>query len=180
MLAKICIDLNHLAEGVFMKLKKLIYNISGALGIIVMAVSFFVLQETVGVDLESSIKINDVGVTEKEISIVGLDLLPGENKEYGINLLEGDSLSFDITFGFDPKGNDTLKEYLNVEVTIGDISITKTMTEAFDEGFIFRGINEEEKIVINYFMPENVGNEAQNKEISFSLNIKILIELIAK
>ena len=179
MLAKICIDLNHLTEGVFMKLKKLIYSISGALGITVMAVSFFVLQETVGVDLESSIQINDVGVTEKEISIVGLDLLPGENKEYVINLLEGDSGFFDITFGFDPKGNDTLKEYLNVEITIGDISITKTMTEAFDQDFIFSGVNAE-KIVINYFMPENVGNEAQNKEISFSLNIKILIVLIAK
>ena len=96
-----------------MKLKKLIYSISGALGITVMVVSFFVLQETVGVDLESSIQINDVGVTEKEISIVGLDLLPGENKEYVINLLEGDSGFFDITFGFDPKGNDIPKEYLN-------------------------------------------------------------------
>ncbi|MBG0762704.1 hypothetical protein IY230_03640, partial [Acholeplasma laidlawii] len=79
---------------------------------------------------------------------------------------------FNITFGFDPKGNDTLKEYLNVEITIGDISITKTMTEAFDQDFTFSGVNAE-KIVINYFMPENVGNEAQNKEISFSLNIKI-------
>lgn len=156
-----------------MKSKILIYILSGALGLTVMVGAFFNLKKTIGVDLESNIELSADGVIEKEMSIVGLDLIPGISKQYVINLLADDASSYDISLNFKKKGVDSLKEYIHVRVTVGEVTVDKTLAELFEKGLNFTDANAD-KIYITYLMPESVGNEAQGKEISFNIKLTVV------
>ncbi len=98
-------------------------------------------------------------------------LYPGGQKSYEININGESAKDLQISLTFRNFKDSELKNYINVEIKSNDQTITKTLKELLDkEQTISLGTNVS-NIQITYSMPENVGNESQQKSISFYLDV---------
>ena len=109
------------------------------------------------------------------IDFESLSLLPGDSCEYTVKLKYNNFSEHDVILDFvDSDPQKTLKDYAYVKITAGKKVIYEDLlANAFENDNIVlhvdftKGTNTELKI--EYYLPLEVGNEAQNAEALFKL-----------
>ena len=142
------------------------------IGIALMAWAYFVHRD------KNVIKIKlDIGTSES-IKFEELSLLPGESCEYTIRLTRnGSEDKYELGLDFreiSTADNQLLKEFAYVKIEAGGETVYQMLlADAFEDSVLKlpvdlkKNVNTELKIV--YYLPIDVGNEAQNAEAFFEL-----------
>ena len=119
-----------------------------------------------------------VEIEEGETSVVEfekLGLVPGQSVEYKLSLSTKDGPTNGIYLNFSETEDSPLKDFVKAKITINDVVICDDLlVDLFDESNILYEIdiyNSDCDIVIVYYMPAEVGNEAENAEAWFDLLI---------
>ena len=122
------------------------------------------------------IKINIENGETQAVEFKKLDLIPGEECNYTLSLSSKVADEYDILLVFRETEEHTLKDYARVRMeSNGEVICDKLLAEMFTGNGIslsFRLVKDRsEDIQITYYLPEDVGNEAQNAEAAFELLI---------
>ncbi len=110
------------------------------------------------------------------VAFEDLALLPGEQTKYEIELKGEIETECEVTLSFEEKSDKTLKHYVYAKVEHnGEVIADKSLSELF-EGEVFKFKSDLTKgkistLTITYYMPADVGNEAENAEADFVLHI---------
>ena len=120
------------------------------------------------------------GIT-KEVVFKKLDLAPGQSCDYTILLDREEAISYDITFEFDETEKLDLKKFVRVKMeTNGETFYDELLADAFEDEVLYLHIDhtkpQSDEIKITYYLPEDVGNEAQKAESIF----KLLVTAVSK
>ena len=117
----------------------------------------------------------EVGNTEA-IEFEDLNLIPAQETEYTVVLKKISANKYDLLIEFCEIEDKNLKNFAYVKIeSNGKIICDELLKDAFESGGIvvpvnFReGTNTEFRVV--YYMPEEVGNEAQSAAAKFMLNL---------
>lgn len=121
---------------------------------------------------EATIELN--GTTTKTLKVNFAAFKPGEHYEYAVNLkckAEGD---YNVELEFEQTLDGGLKDYLSVEIACGDETYRNTLSAMLDGGEKTRfgcSLSAEAvtKILFRFYMPVDVGNEAQGKVADFNV-----------
>lgn len=113
------------------------------------------------------------GETEA-VGFKDLALVPGDTKEYHIQLEGSPAAKYDVKLSFAEKGGDILKHYLHVKVISGDMVIcSQSLAKAFENDFLVLPVDfrdgKQTELTIVYHLPIDVGNEVKNAEAIFEL-----------
>ncbi len=118
----------------------------------------------------------DVNIKEGETSIVEfekLGLIPGESTEYKINLSTEAGTTDCIYINFDETQDSPLKDFVKAKISInGEVICDELLSVLFNADDITYAVDLNSadcEIVIVYYMPLEVGNEAENAEAWFNL-----------
>ena len=115
--------------------------------------------------------------TEKTLEFKDLCLLPGESCEYTIKLSGERSKQYDLSLAFtDVDEEKTLKDFVRVRIEAGDETVCdELLADAFKGEDIVLSVDFENgkntEILIVYYLPIDVGNEAKNAEAFFELKL---------
>lgn len=119
------------------------------------------------------------GTTEQSIDFECLTLVPGESCEYTLNFDGEESDRYDVTvklYENQVEKNHTLKNFVFLRIESGETTVCDMLLKDVyaSEGFTLpvdqtTGENTELRFV--YYLPIDVGNEAQNAEAFFGLKI---------
>ncbi len=156
----------------FKRILLIIASLLILIGIVLMAWAYFIHRE------KTVIKV-DLGLSES-IKFEELCLLPGEQCDYDLKFVKnGSENSYELTLKFrelETKEEHRLQEFAYARIEAGgEILYDELLIDAFeDEGLTLtvnfkEDINTELKIL--YYLPIDVGNEAQNAEALFELLI---------
>lgn len=121
------------------------------------------------------IKVNIEPNTTEAIRFEELYLLPGESCEYTLSLSSEYAQEYRLTLHFeDQNAKLTLKDYAYVRMEKdGEVLCDTRLSEIFKQQTVELAVDftngEKHEIIIIYYMPEDVGNEAQNAEADFRL-----------
>lgn len=158
--------------------KKMLMNISLiALSVmLLLGVSLTVYVLITGNDSRIiDVQISD-GKTET-VEFKSLNLLPGEEVVYTLALSGEKAEKYSVVLRFAPNdGSQTLAEYVYVRVEMGGKTACDTLLsnallgDNIDLYADFSG-NTNNDITVTYYLPQSVGNEAQNAAASFELLI---------
>ena len=105
-----------------------------------------------------------------------LELSPGEECEYTISLEKGKTESCEVAFLFEEAGSATIAKYTYVRIEMnGEVLYEQKLSESFSDEAITFGCDfseqESYEVTVIYYMPKDIGNEAQNAQADFVLNI---------
>jgi hypothetical protein len=116
---------------------------------------------------------------EYRVEFSRLGLAPGEQADYTVSLKGFRDEECDVFLSFvDMDENLTLKDFVYAKVSInGETVCDEPLRELFEKdrvelSYKFKN-GEDYKILISYYMPLSVGDEAQNAEATFDLVITI-------
>ena len=125
--------------------------------------------------------IHDINLTvngQERVEFKDLMMIPGESVEYDINLTSEMNAEAYVTLQFirDESAVGGLEKYAYARIELeGEVLRDALIGELMEkEPIMFRCKLETEnihKLKVTYYMPESVGNEAQNAEASFELLI---------
>lgn len=121
----------------------------------------------------------DVSVGEDTVQTVefhNLCLLPGEQCSYTLSLSSKKAEQYNLTLQFVETEEKTLKHYAYVRIEAdGQILCDQLLAEAFEGETMVLPVdfsqNRNTELNITYYMPIEVGNEAENAEAIFELRI---------
>ncbi len=156
--------------------KKKIFNITIIVmsAIILLGIGFTVYALHADKDV---IKI-DLGSSEPHtVSFDELGLRPGESCEYILSLNSENAKKYALRFSFEDTDPElTLKDHAYIRIeNNGEILYDAKLSDLFAQKDIDVDIDltnaKKDEIKIIYYMPEDVGNEAQNAEADFNLTI---------
>ena len=114
---------------------------------------------------------------EKTLEFKDLCLLPGGSCEYAIKLSGERSKKYDLNLAFtDVDEEKTLKDFVRVRIEAGDETVCdELLADAFKGEDIVLSVDFENgkntEILIVYYLPIDVGNEAKNAEAFFELKL---------
>lgn len=123
--------------------------------------------------LQLEIRVNG----QKTIRFDGLALIPGEEREYEASLRSDIPGDYVLLLDFVEDGeNNTLKQFAYARIKIGDeVICDERLSELFDGDLIEISTYLSKKvgcdIKITYYMPAEVGNEAENATADFKIII---------
>ncbi len=111
-----------------------------------------------------------------ELSVEELCLIPGEEVAYTIKLNSNKADRYDLRLDFEELEEKTLKNYARVKIASGDkILYDELLATAFDEENLAFPVDFEKEIntefILVYYLPIDVGNEAENAQAVFDLQI---------
>ena len=117
----------------------------------------------------------EVGETRK-IEFDALCLVPGEQSGYTLSLKRGSSRKYDLKLGFVdlvPEKN-SLGQYAYVKIeSDGELICDSPLASILDRDDITVSVDltkqKTQELRIAYYLPEEIGNEAQNAEALFAL-----------
>lgn len=146
--------------------------IVGLIVFILIGVMLFVVTTYIQNDFIRSFQLRENGVTQEKFEINGLNLKPGDKREYELRYACVGGGNYDLTFDFDPKTLGGMENFLVVEVESPDSKISRPLTDLLqDENSIELTISLnarlEESVYLRIIMPVEVGNEAQRTTTSF-------------
>lgn len=124
--------------------------------------------------IEVSVKPDETNAIEFE----KLYLRPGESCEYTLSLISEYEQAYSLVLQFEDRKPDmTLKNYAYLRMEKdGEVLCDTRLSELFERERISFAIDftdgTKNEIHIVYYMPEDVGNEAQNTEADFKLLVK--------
>lgn len=110
------------------------------------------------------------------VSFEHLGLVPGDEVEYTLTITSKEGPTYAIDFDFRETGDSPLSDYVYVRMLLGDEELCDVLlADAMDGGVISRELKIKEgdscEVTIIYYMPEEVGNEAENAEAHFDLYV---------
>lgn len=110
------------------------------------------------------------------IAFENLALLPGEQCEYNVELTVGSAKKYDLTLDFNETREGELKKYACAKISVsGEVIFDDLFTKLFEKRSFSLPIDlsEQDSTRINllYYLPETVGNEAQDTAADFTLVI---------
>ena len=116
---------------------------------------------------------------ETNVNFEYLTLVPGESCEYTLSFDAEEANEYDVTLEYYEKEADkghVLKDYARVRIESGEEILCDELLAAVFDGMTFRfPVNVEAKqntqIRLVYYLPIDVGNEAQDAEAFFGLKI---------
>ena len=116
-----------------------------------------------------------------EVEFSELDLIPGESVEYEVNLHSEIDVEALVTLDFKrideiPEGVAKLEDYAYARITLEDKVLCDVLISELLDGTHVSfecaiGRDDHCNLKISYYMPSEVGNEAQNAEASFEMII---------
>ena len=118
----------------------------------------------------------DSSESQSSVEFCALGLVPGKSVEYTIRLTNEVEGEYNITLEFEEEAEQELKKYVFAKIEVGGkIICDSLLADLFNgEKLSFSGALSSDKsrnIKITYYMPDSVGNEAQNAEANFELRI---------
>ena len=108
-----------------------------------------------------------------------LGLAPGEQADYTVSLKGHRDVECDVFLSFTDKDESlTLKDYVYAKVSInGETVCDELLKDLFQKDRVELSYNfkngEKYQVLVSYYMPLSVGDEAQNAEATFDLVITI-------
>ena len=105
---------------------------------------FFVFSKK---SLEPIIEIKSEDEIHKTLSIKALNLSPGENKKYTIKILNRSGSDYNFSLEFVQKGEGRLYNFIDVEMSMGDKTVKRSLKDLFEGG----DVKFEKKIERNYY-----------------------------
>lgn len=130
---------------------------------------------------EKEVTVIDIRLSDNmsaPVDFDGLVLLPGQSTEYTLRFSSYSSRRYDVHLNFvedeDRKAYNTLKHYVRAQITIGDeIAYDGLLEKLIDDDPIHFPVNvrtdENTKVKIKYYMPDDIGNEAKGASAAFKL-----------
>jgi hypothetical protein len=104
-------------------------------------------------------------------------LAPGESMQTLVPLACPAEGNYAVTMVFSKGETDTLSQYINVSLTCGEISFSKTLTELFGDNTIqfdyYLTTTETVQANLNFAIPSSVGNEAQGATADVKIEVTI-------
>ena len=121
---------------------------------------------------EATIEIN--GTTTKTLKVNFPAFKPGEHYDYAVNLKCKAEGEYNVELEFSQTLDGGLKDYLSVEITCGDETYRNTlgvMLDGEEKPRFSRSLSADAvtKILFRFYMPVEVGNEAQGKVADFNV-----------
>ena len=112
----------------------------------------------------------------QSVDFGNLELIPGESRQYDIDLTSKISSKNDLEFSFEELSESPLAEYIYCEIKIGDTILCDTrLDNLLDKRSLpyttDMKIGEPLRVDVRFYMPSSVTNEAQGKTASVRLNI---------
>jgi hypothetical protein len=165
-----------LQGGKMSKIKDIISSIAIGvmLGIIIFEVIFAIRLYMRSNDDQSI----DVKMEYGETEIVEFEkfgLIPGESTEYTLYLSTSDGSTSHVTMEFSEQDDSPLGDFVRVKILVNDEELCdELLADLFggNDVTISGDISSDEfKVTLVYYMPEEVGNEAENAEAWFNVNI---------
>ena len=113
-------------------------------------------------------------ITKKEVVFKKLSLSPGDSCDYTLIFEREEVTGYDVTFKFEETEELELKNYIYVKMEAhGNVFYEKLLADAFKDGEINLHIDPAKTgggdIHITYYLPMDVGNEAQRAKSTFKL-----------
>ena len=132
------------------------------------------LASTDDFDVTDTVVVED-GET-KILKFENLSLIPGEQCEYAISLKGDHPKAYDVTFDFEELFDLSLKNFAYVKILAdGELLLDELLADAFKNDSIKLHVDFEQEddvdLLITYYLPVEVGNEAKNAEAVFDLRI---------
>ena len=132
------------------------------------------LASTDDFDVTDTVVVED-GET-KILKFENLSLIPGEQCEYAISLKGDHPKAYDVTFDFEELFDLSLKNFAYVKILAdGELLLDELLADAFKNDIIKLHVDFEQEddvdLLITYYLPVEVGNEAKNAEAVFDLRI---------
>ena len=105
-----------------------------------------------------------------------LGLVPGEQVEYTLTVSSKEGPTYAVDFEFRERDDSPLKDYVYVRMLIGEEELCDALlADVMDSGAISHNLKIKEgdscDITIIYYMPEEIGNEAEGAEAHFDLYV---------
>ena len=112
----------------------------------------------------------------QSLDFSGLELIPGESKQYDIDLTTKISGENELEFTFEELSESPLAEYIYFEIKIGDEVLCDTRLDNLLDGRSISytanmKIGEPIRVDIRCYMPSSVTNDAQGKTADIRLNV---------
>ena len=125
-------------------------------------------DHSIGVEIEDG----ESGV----VSFEHLGLVPGDEIEYTLVITSKDGPTYAVDFEFHETDDSPLKDYVYVRMLLGDEELCDVLlADVMDSGAISRELRIKEgeacELTIIYYMPEEIGNEAENADAHFDLYV---------
>ena len=122
--------------------------------------------------IEVSIREDTVQTVEFE----NLCLLPGEQCSYTISMSSEKAEAYDLTLQLVETEEKTLKHFAYIRIEAGgEIICDQLLADAFESDAMVLPVdfsqNRNTELTVTYYMPSEVGNEAENAEAIFDLRI---------
>ena len=153
--------------------KQILLGITGILIIIGLILMWCAMA---GGNNRNVIKLSIEDGIEQSITFEDLSMLPGESCAYTLRLSSKYADKYDLYLNFTELEEKTLKEFVYVRIESGDeILYEQMLKDAFTDDAICFSVDFSEarntELNFIYYMPIEVGNEAQNAEAIFELLI---------
>ena len=99
-----------------------------------------------------------------------LGLAPGESCSYTLVVDVKDAKAYDLSLAFYEKQDGALADYARVRIeSNGEVLRDQLLSELFDDNLLTLSGKKRERVKITYYLPAEVGNEAQEAEAIFEL-----------
>ena len=120
----------------------------------------------------------DTGGVSEVVSVDGLALVPGKEREFSFQLKCRDSGEYQVGLMLTEKADGGLKPFVNVQVELdGKTILNGNLEEIMGSSAIvldeYEFSRESVDLVITYMMPAEIGNEAMGTSADFDMHILI-------
>lgn len=120
-----------------------------------------------------------VEIADGESGVAGfehLNLVPGSEVKYTLTVNSSDGPTYAVDFEFRDRGDSPLQDYVYVRMLIGEEEICDSLlADVMDSGAISHSIKIDKgepcEVTIIYYMPEDIGNEAEGAEAHFDIYV---------
>ena len=124
----------------------------------------------------SVIKIDIERGEQETLTFDNLALIPGEQSEYKLELNVGSTQKYDLHLDFRETHDGDLKKYARAKIIVEDeVIFDDLLSKLLEKASFSLPIDLKEKksasIGLIYYLPEEIGNEAQDTEATFELTI---------
>ena len=144
--------------------------------VLIVAATVFIAYHLSIREKSADIKVKLDSDTPSQVEFESLSLYPGASVDYTISLSTKERGSYGVLFIFKENRDLTLKNYACVKMECeGEVFYDDLLADAISGGAImlnhYLELRESVDVKITYYLPENVGNGAQNAEADFYLEI---------
>lgn len=134
----------------------------------------FVVITSLQNEFVKSIRLQENGITEEKMEITGLNLKPGDQREYELTYSCSGGGTYDLAFVFKTTKAGGMEQYIVVELECGDRKVTVPFAEILEdergiETTLYLDEKKEDVVYLRFRMPVEVGNEAQGTTTDFQV-----------